>query len=117
MCPNAPPVEFSCTGVNVNFLEWRNNGSEIQPNFDISDSESAPKEVISYCDSDIYTLYLDEVSVNNAERVGNITTRLLANISSLNSGYPLSCTTQFRVATTFTLNFTIRGNAVLILFY
>ena len=103
MCPNVPPIEFTCTGVNVSFLEWQINGGELRPNFDIGDS--APMEETS----GPYTLYLDALSVNNVERVANMTTRFLANISSLNSGDRLSCATQFGNINSTILNYTIRG--------
>ena len=87
----------------MSFLEWRINEMEIQPNFDIGDS--APMEVTS----GQYTLYLDSISVNNVDRVANMTTRLHANLSSLSSGDRLSCEDQSRIAANSTLNYTIRG--------
>ena len=62
--------------------------------------------------SDLYTLYLDSISVNNEGRVANMTTRLLANLSSVSSGERLSCTAQFGIADSSTLNYKIRGTSL-----
>ena len=104
VCPNVPSIEFTCIGVNVSFLEWQINGEELQPNFDIGDS--APMNETN----GPYTLYLDALSRrNNMERVANMTTRLLVNIASLNSGDRISCAAQFGNINSAVLNYTIRG--------
>ena len=108
VCPNIHVV-FRCVGVNVNFLEWQINGTELQPNFDIGDS--APMEVTS----GPYTLYLDTISVNNVERVANMSIifcTMANNISNLGSGGWLSCATQFGseiIESTTVFEYTIRG--------
>ena len=100
-------IEFRCVGVNVSFLEWQINGTELQPNFDIGDS--APMEETS----GPYTLYLDTISVNNVERVANMSIRFHTNnISNLGSGGRLSCATQFGseiIKSTTVFDYTKRG--------
>ena len=107
-------MEFTCIGINVSFLEWQINGTELQPNFDIGDS--APMEVTSGPGPRLYTLYLDAISVNNVERVANMTIRFRANISNVYSGDQLSCATQFGTAIikSFILkfDFSIRGRTI-----
>ena len=104
VCPSIH-VEFTCVGVNINYLEWQLNGAELQPNFDIGDS--APMEVTS----GPYILYLDTISVNNEERVANMSIRFNANISNLSSGDRLSCATQFgsEITESTIFEYTIRG--------
>ena len=102
VCPSIL-VEFTCIGIDVSFLEWQINGAELQPNFDIGDS--APMEA----PSGPYTLYLDAISVNNVDRVANMTIRFHANISNLNSGDQLSCATRFVAIMSSVFDYAIRG--------
>ena len=84
VCSNIPPVEISCIAVEVSFLDWQINGENIQPTFNIGDN---PMTV----NSGPYRLSLDRISADPVRPVANMTIRLVANISSLPSGYRITC--------------------------
>ena len=102
MCPNLSLV-VECIGIEVNFLEWRRNDVEIEPNFNIGDS---PREQ----STGPYTLILEAIDVDQMKRVANMTTRLVVNISSLRSGDEITCAT-FGMSSSEMLNYTLRGTS------
>ena len=107
VCSNIPPVEFTCVAVEVSFLDWQVNGANIQPTFNIGDN---PMTV----NSGPYVLSLDRISADSMRPVANMTTRLEANISSLLSGYRVTCL-ELVAENSVTLHYALRGIILYIL--
>ena len=101
VCPNIPPVEFTCIAVEVSFLDWQVNGVNIQPTFNIGDN---PMTV----NSGPYVLSLDRISADPMRPVANMTIRLMANISTLMSGYRITCL-ELISESSVTLHYVLRG--------
>ena len=101
VCSNIPPVEVSCIALEVSFLDWQVNGENIQPTFNIGDN---PVTV----NSGPYRLSLDRISADSVRPVANMTIRLVANISSLPSGYRITCL-ELVAENSVTLHYLLRG--------
>ena len=101
VCSNIALVEISCVAVEVSFLDWQINGENIQPTFNIGDN---PMTV----NSGPYHLSLDRISADPVRPVANMTIRLVANISSLPSGYHITCL-ELVTENSVALHYSLRG--------
>ena len=106
VCPNLHrPVEFTCVGVEVNFLEWQRNGNSIN----VFTSNSNEGKVLQ---EGPFTLFLDSI-IRSGGGTRNMTSRLVVNVSDLTIGDRITCIenmdTQDRMDTV-TLEYMLRGN-------
>ena len=94
-------MEFKCAGVNVSFLLWLRNGTNIGVPFIGIPNEPAVQWL------DLFTLFLD----SNTRREGrvNMTSRLVGNLSNFISGDRITCATAINTNNTVTLNYRLRG--------
>ena len=110
ICPNFYPVEITCVGIEVALLQWQRNGTSIGGSFtSVSNNGQVQPE-------ELFTLILDSIttrSITNNIMVANMTSRLIANISNVNSGDIIGCTAN-GVQDTTTLNYTLRGNVYIL---
>ena len=102
VCPGLL-LMLECVVTETSFLEWQRNNIEILPNFNIGDPPGERNST-----SDPYTLVLVSIDVDQARRVANMTARLKANISLLNSTDEITCETLER-SSSIMLNYTLRG--------
>ena len=106
ICPNFYPVEITCVGIEVYFLQWQRNGTNIGGSFTSASNNGQVQP------EDLFTLILDSITtriITNNIMVANMISRLIANISNVNSGDRIGCTAT-GVQDTITLNYTLRGN-------
>ena len=102
VCPNLHPVEFTCVGVEVSFLDWRRN--EIS----IGIFTSISNEGVVLQPEGPFTLFLDSITKGGGR--ANMTSRLVGGISNLISGDRINCTELEGRNNTRTLNYTMRGD-------
>ena len=100
ICPNFYPVEITCVGTEVAFLQWRRNTTNIGGFTAASSSQDDPQV-------EPFTLILDSI-ITRDNNVANMTSRLRANISDVNSGDRITCIAGSMQDTT-TLNYVLRG--------
>ena len=100
VCPNLYPVEVKCVGIEVALLQWQRNEANIGGSFTIAFNDGAVQE------EDSFTLILDSITTRNI--VANMTSRLVTDISNLNSGDRIGCIAIMQ--DTRTLNYILRGN-------
>ena len=106
ICPNFYPVEITCVGIEVSFLQWQRNGINVGGSFTSVSNNGQVQP------GDFFTLILDSITtriITNNIMVANMTSRLKTNISNVNSGDIIGCTAN-GVQDTITLNYTLRGN-------
>ena len=106
ICPNFYSVEITCVGIEVNFLQWQRNETNIGGSFTGASNSGQVQPV------DLFILILDSIttrSIANNIMVANMTSRLKANISNVNSGDIIGCAAN-GVQDTRTLNYILRGN-------
>ena len=83
ICPNFYPVEITCVGIEVYFLQWQRNGTNIGGSFTSASNNGQVQP------EDLFTLILDSITtriITNNIMVANMTSRLKTNISNVNSG-------------------------------
>ena len=102
VCPNLYPVEITCVGIEVPVLQWRRNEMNIGGGFSIASNNGNVQQ------ADSFTLILDSITTRNI--VANMTSRLVTNISTLNSGDRIGCVAVMQ--DTRTLNYMLRGNLI-----
>ena len=85
VCPSQQ-VEFTCIATGVHFLDWEENGVEIE-DFTAGNTPSPSGMVIGP-----YTVFLDVVNIIPMTSTANITTRLVVNLTHLMIGDQISCT-------------------------
>ena len=100
VCPNVYPVEFTCIGVEVGILQWDRNDQRI----DVFTSLSEKGSVLQ--DGPL-TLFLDSIIRSGSGY--NMTSRLVTNISNLNTGDRILCRTM-NAMDAIELNYMLRGN-------
>ena len=88
-----------CVGIEVALLQWRRNEMNIGGTFSIAFNNGDVQQV------DSFTLILDSITTRNT--VANMTSRLVTNISNLNSGDRIGCVAIMQ--NTRTLNYVLRG--------
>ena len=101
ICPR--PVEIICIGVEVIVLQWLRN----ETNIGVFTSTGFSSGNIQR--EEPFTLILDSITRRD-NSVANMTSRLMANISTLNSGDTIACIAGSMQQDTRTLNFILRGN-------
>ena len=102
VCPNLYPVEFTCVGVEVSFLEWRRNEISIgvfTGNFNDGDILQPEGPLV---------LFLDSIT-RRGDRA-TITSRLVGNISNLINGDRIRCIELGDREDTGTLDYMTRGD-------
>lgn len=95
-------MEFTCIGVEVGILQWDRNDERIDVFTSLSENGSVLQQ------SGPLTLFLD--SITRSGDGYNMTSRLVSNISNLNSGDRMQCRTMNAMESTVTLNYMLRGN-------
>ena len=84
----------------MTILQWQRNGVNIGGGFSFTFNNGAVQE------EDSFTLILDSITTRNT--VANMTSRLVTNISTVNSGDRIGCVAA--VQDTRTLDYILRGN-------
>lgn len=104
VCPNTR-VEFTCKGVAINSLSWQRNTIEIGAVTLFSEAGSTRQ-------MGAFTIFIDSVSLNTTERLGNMTSRLVFILSNVNSTDQIHCAESPISRKTETLNFIRRSKLV-----
>ena len=87
-------------------LQWQRNEANIGGAFTAASNNGQVQP------RDLFTLILDSITTRNITNnimVANMTSRLIANVSNVNSGDRITCTAT-GVQATITLNYILRGN-------
>ena len=82
VCPNLYPVEVTCVGVEVNFLQWQRNGISIGAFTSASNKGD-------FLPIGALTLFLDSITTRNS--MANMTSRLVGNTSNFISSDRITC--------------------------
>ena len=102
VCMNAR-VELTCIGTSITFLTWLRNGVEI-------DSVSLSSSLGRRQAPGGFLVFLDVLSTaDNMSRMGNMTSRLIFNVSDVSSGDAITCTEIGNVEGSETLNYMNRS--------
>ena len=102
VCPNTPPVEFTCVAVEVTFLAWRINETQIG-SLTFSDDEG------SVLQREKFTFSLEKITVSNNR--ANMTSRLVVGISNLANGDQITCINEAGIQDNETINYTLRSKS------
>ena len=78
-------IEFTCTGVRVPFLQWLRNSKNIA-SFIVTESSNNNKSAPPF------TLFLDAAVLDSNSHIGgNMTSRLVGNLTDLKNGDKIQC--------------------------
>ena len=102
VCPNISPVEFTCVAVQVIFLEWRINTTQIG-SLTLNEDEGRVFQTEKFAFS------LEKITVSNNR--ANMTSRLVVDISNLANGDQIICISEAQVQDTETINYTVRSKS------
>ena len=94
-------MEFKCSGVDVNFLQWQRNGEIVGSAFTGIPNEDTVQQ------TNPFTLSLDSITRRND--VVNMTSRLVGNLSNFVSGDRITCAITINTNSMVTLTFRLRG--------